>query len=97
MKYKQIFTVKPNGTEGNSIPWPFPVDMLRYDTCFPTDTDSAMFITLRGKGLEDPDLTKGMQVHLARYTKSKTNLPTNPRWMTFGWHVVESSINYISI
>ena len=88
LKYRQEFTVEPNGEEGKCFPWRFPLDMLRYDRCFPTDSDSIMYMSLRNRDLEDPDFTKGMKVNLARYVDNLRTMPTNERWMTFGWHVV---------
>jgi hypothetical protein len=53
----------------------FPLDMLRYDAAWPTDTNSVL-------RMEDDD--KDLRVlHLASIRE-----PTKERWRSFGWQVV---------
>lgn len=62
----------------------FPIDMLRYDSCWPrTEIDSSK-ITFTGEPLER------RQVELATLTRSPWE-PTEGRWASFGWHVVSHS------
>jgi hypothetical protein len=58
---------------------PFPIDMLRYDRCWPrTQEDSAKIdATLLGGGPKDY-----VVVELSTMNDEK---PTNDRWMSFGW------------
>lgn len=61
----------------------FPVDMLRYDHCYPASQDavSAMICERNERSVE-----------LARVTNGKPPDPTIARWESFGWRVVRSSI-----
>lgn len=63
------FDVKGVGT--------FPTDMLRYDQCWPSDTDSATKINPRHQ-LQFVPYT----VHLTSHSH-----PTNGRWASFGFTV----------
>jgi hypothetical protein len=61
---------------------PFPLDMLRYDSCFPkTQMDVAT--------IEQNPMTHTEKVHieLERYVVGK-DLPTSGRWQSFGWNVL---------
>ena len=62
--------------------YPFPVDMLRYDQAFPTDSAEAM--TPSPSGMYD---SKGRRVELAGLKP-----PTALRWASCGWAVDEDSI-----
>ena len=74
MAKRTYFTVQSGG------PVDFPVDMLRFDNCFPADTESALQIC--GAGARAT--YKARQVNLA------TDAVVHPgRWASFGWHVVE--------
>jgi hypothetical protein len=69
------FTVRGSGR--------FPVDMLRYDRCFPTSTEAVMHIAhqLRdGEGVE--------QYRSVELATDWTSTPTVSRWRSFGWEVV---------
>jgi hypothetical protein len=58
--------------EGN---YPFPLDMLRYDSCWPADTNSALNIA-------KPD------VHDRTITLLTWGVGITPeRWASFGWTV----------
>jgi hypothetical protein len=78
--YKQIWTV-----EGALS---FPVDMLRYDGCFPADETQSHIINRTMDGS-----TGKVQVKVARYRRSDMTLhPTVGRWNSFGWQYVEGSL-----
>ncbi len=69
MKYKTTFEVTGRGE--------FPIDMLRYDCCFPnTGSDSAAI-------MHDGTRT----VSLVKYHADKEPLITDARWNSFGWGV----------
>ena len=58
----------------------FPVDMLRYDRCFPTLSDSAVAI---GMTRNAPKRSVSLRsIHQYRDWK-----PTTGRWQSFGWRV----------
>ena len=78
MKYLQTFRV-----HGSSR---FPVDMLRYDSCWPASEDYSIEIS-DSCGLGDKRMVK-----LCRWVESKTALPTVGRWESFGWKVEMNSI-----
>lgn len=78
-KYYQTFQVKT--TMGG-----FPIDMLRYDRCFPNDQLSA--------GIYGSKPPPGTFVTLGRYVGSKADLPTFDRWKSFGCEVIKESIEF---
>lgn len=51
----------------------FPVDMLRYDACWPADMESASYMLARGR----------RKIRLASHVA-----PTPERWATFMWRIV---------
>lgn len=62
--------------------WEFPVDMLRYDQCFPeTESDSAV--------IHDKDEKQPRRVRVVCYTDHKYPRWTPARWESFGWRMVE--------
>jgi len=75
MKYSQRFFVTGKGL--------FPMDMLRYDQCFPASQDSAVTI--------DSEIPGTRTVEMRRYVSDKTTMPTTGRWASFGWTVSNTS------
>jgi hypothetical protein len=66
--------------------WPFPVDMLRYDVCYPaTEQDSVEMATAC-----DHRALKMSSRPIRRVTLNTLgiNRPTVGRWESFGWKVV---------
>jgi len=85
----------------------FPLDMLRYDACFPADQasvaeiDASMDVAdriARRRGtsqIASPDgkVPLGLyRVRLLYRGTSKTWQPTSARWFSFGWQVDKASI-----
>ena len=70
MKY-QTFTVKTN--------FSFPLDMLRYDYCFPKSSKDALEIE---KSLTEHTLEE-REIELARFVRIKSTSPTVGRWNSF--------------
>ena len=66
-----VFTVTGSGD--------FPFDMLRYDACWPVDTESAQGLTY-GPSLED--LQRHRTVTLCSYGPG---VPTVRRWASYDW------------
>jgi hypothetical protein len=65
------FTVKGHGQ--------FPLDMLRYDACWPTRSEDIAQM--------DPlDHTQEYTVHLR---SALNRWPTEGRWQSFGWTVID--------
>lgn len=60
----------------------FPVDMLRYDGCYPVSSEDASKILIHGT---DDDYFQIRQVKL-RATLEHGRI-TPDRWASFGWHV----------
>ena len=61
----------------------FPLDMLRYDQCFPEQSSD---------GLHQDFVDKQIRtVRLMAYRDSRTWEPTKGRWSSFGWPVVRDS------
>ena len=79
-KYYQTFVVE---TVFN-----FPIDMLRYDGCFPhSEMDAGKIdrsLTLQG---HNP-----VEVKIGRYVSTKHDQPTVERWMSFGCKISEVEI-----
>lgn len=83
--YHQSFTVSGRGQ--------FPIDMLRYDTCFPVNPESVSVIydCCSNHDLNALHNTEPVKVRLARYVDSKVTQPTIDRWRSFGWNVLDIS------
>jgi hypothetical protein len=77
-KYGWEFIVKPKTLAGAR----FPIDMLRYDRCYPASSKDASEITAR---IHYNTGGKGDQVTL-RTTKGTL---TKGRWESFGWQIKE--------
>ena len=79
--YKQIIAV-----EGSIN---FPIDMLRYDSCWPaSESDSAEISkTFHRFPLPKEEL---VTIKLKRYTFSKNDLPEKDRWASFLWNVIDT-------
>ena len=77
-KYYQTFTVESR--------YSFPIDMLRYDNCFPqTERDS-------GEITESIIGMKGFSVGVGRFVEYKHVQPTIARWDSFGCKVSDIQI-----
>jgi len=71
--YRTRFTVEGRGH--------FPVDMLRYDCCYPETSRDGKYIQVRHE-----DITT---ILLARVHAGKQWHPTEARWNSFRWAVVD--------
>ncbi len=58
----------------------FPVDMLRYDLCWPANSDQSLDIE---DAVDTAVRPKGRTI-----TLKGLKVPTVPRWASFGWTVV---------
>lgn len=77
--YLLQFTVSGRGN--------FPIDMLRYERCYPVDSESVAAIVTSHK------LTDELcEVRLETLAETKGAQPTVARWNSFGWRVLEQSI-----
>ena len=75
-QYFHTFTVQGTGA--------FPLDMLRYDCCWPlTESDSY----LMAMTVDDADYFKPRSVTLTRST-DRAWMPTDGRWNSFTWQVL---------
>jgi hypothetical protein len=65
--------------------YPFPTDMLRYDAAHPTDDKSVMLIGMSRERYyeirKETGLFTSFEAHLIG------PMPTNDRWISFGWKV----------
>lgn len=68
--------------------FPFPIDMLRYDSCYPVDG-----INNIGASIEGYKLTKDipLKVKLVHIDADRYWRPTEARWASFNWTVVKDS------
>jgi hypothetical protein len=83
MMYQTIFTVEQTGGS------PFPIDMLRYSTCFPFGERDAAAITRSGEDGGPTGLTVTL---IAHHLEHDTPRLAFTRWRLFGWEVDESSV-----
>jgi hypothetical protein len=86
MKYIQFFTVQGKAST-------FPFDMLRYDGCYPTDSDAVEALTYTRADAMVRDENGKMKfpvvsARMARYVDRKDIPPTFARWASFGWTVL---------
>jgi hypothetical protein len=85
--YRLKFTVKGKGF--------FPLDMLRYDKCYPMNPRDIDLITERGQMPERMivigTVIVGSKAHVTRLVKEGLT-PTVGRWLSMGWPVV-SEVN----
>ena len=63
----------------------FPVDMLRYDACWPADVEATSHMEYSFK---EPS-REGYEVTLAHWAANSNWEPTHGRWASFGWNVTE--------
>jgi len=65
----------------------FPIDMLRYDHCYPAreidSTTIAEYVRTYG------NIDKHEKVVLNQVTEGKKPYLTNDRWKSFGWEITE--------
>jgi hypothetical protein len=61
----------------------FPLDMLRYDTCYPVGSDSVSRI--EAKTIFERLSRANVEVRL----RSDLKMPTVDRWKSFGWLVID--------
>ncbi len=88
MRYVQTFYVTGSLS--------FPLDMLRYDACFPASQDAVgELIAALGTHRERPK--PFWRVELARYVRTKTEMPTVDRWASFMYEVEAKSIRTRSL
>jgi hypothetical protein len=70
MKYYQTFTVTGSGH--------FPLDMLRYDHCWPSQQSEIYLMNIA---------SQTRRIQMARRVDGKSVMPTTGRWESFGWQV----------
>jgi len=80
LRYAQTFRVIPK--RGNEAV--FPLDMLRYDSCFFDSEGDARKVATSGCPATGDLRVKG-PVTLRRYVELKDDEPTEARWSSFGW------------
>lgn len=86
MAYLTTFKVRGRGD--------FPIDMLRYDSCYPTYQESVSSLRQHYGSSEDGARDVELSTWSSTAHEAK-NKPTEDRWKSFGWLVVESSFRKI--
>jgi len=79
---RKRFSVRNTGQQ------PFPIDMLRYDSCYPSSQEDAAEIT---HDLVPPPICGPDGITITLETTAR-NSPTPARWESFGWTVQDSLI-----
>ena len=82
MLYIHKFKVKSKIQTYTTI---FPIDMLRYDECFPSNRESSYAIELTF----DIDHNNVILIELTHYDSVKSWRPTKAKWEAYSWLVVE--------
>jgi hypothetical protein len=81
--YQHRFTVA--GT------YPFPLDMLRYDACYPAhEPETAVMADTMNEHYRGDSPVEITLVHLSTNKHWK---PTAARWLSFQWHVLYHEVN----
>lgn len=86
--YRHLFQVslKPGLTRA------FPLDMLRYDHCIPaTSEDVGKIVDTLADYVSDLDNESELTITLSAYWE-KPYKPKAERWRSFGWQVVDGSL-----
>lgn len=65
----------------------FPIDMLRYDICHPSQTEDAINIALATR-----ESNFAGTITITRHTSYKNSMPSYDRWNSFGWEVIANSV-----
>ncbi len=76
MTYVHRFTVEGSGS--------FPLDMLRYDGCYPRDSNAVSHMISK----------EPRQIDLTTVMPGKDWQPTSARWSSFGWSVARREPPY---
>ena len=87
MPYVQTFKVRGSGN--------FPLDMLRYEQCFPdTSEDSINMASVGTVGtIYGEDIPPTRNITLRRYTIERFRPVSRARWSSFGWQYVNASLS----
>ena len=75
--WKQVIVVEGSGQ--------FPFDMLRYDDCIPRHESEMHKLDFK---MWDPTSREKRRIELTRFS-ANGEPPTEERWRSFGWRVVE--------
>ncbi len=68
--------------------FPFPLDMLRHDVCWPKSSDDVVRIDESLRQYEIPSSDRAGPWDITLQSKG-TGVPTTGRWKSFGWEVTE--------
>jgi len=72
----------------------FPLDMLRYDSCYPATQEAVSKIVVKSYPSESKeDAQETPTIELAYAHNERSWRPTEGRWSSFGWSVVKGSIS----
>lgn len=85
---------------GHRMSGGFPLDMLRYDHCYPADQESVEAIAdsldpavRHEERKQQADKSKPLfRVRLSAVVTRKTWGPTEARWQSFGWQIEPGSL-----
>ena len=70
----------------------FPMDMLRYDGCWPIDSYSAHEMSVHA--MVAANITRPRRVTLRAISRTA---PTEGRWQSFGWPVEQESVRRYAV
>ena len=65
----------------------FPIDMLRYDTCFPLYESDSTIIRRSLRGVDD-----GVQIVALGHWGPSSWVPTGGRWKSYHWNVTHHEV-----
>lgn len=90
MKNPKVLTFEVEGRGS------FPLDMLRYDACYPSSEQNSHLIEYN-PWADDLKSSKRTVRLMHRVLKDEYlgNYPTKGRWESFGWKVVDGSVKKV--
>ncbi len=81
--YEHSFTVQGKGD--------FPIDMLRYDQCYPaTGVDAAAIEATKDRFADAKSRREVREIRLWKISRTMVG-PTNDRWASFMWKVIQEN------
>lgn len=70
--------------------FPFPLDMLRYDVCYPVTSEDASTMSLSLGPIREAPRDENKLRTALEVTLISDRAPTEDRWSSFGWHVTKT-------
>jgi hypothetical protein len=73
----------------------FPHDMLRYDHCWPESESQTPLLSSDPRLYPESHYRERRQILIERFIESAKERPASGRWRSFGWEVLEDTVETI--